>query len=422
MIEQDYGVRETKAQVGVIDKLLDALLLEQSVHKRELLGQVRIENDAADGGLDELALHFHRLGVRDVLIVVSGGEVDDFARVTQANRSEELNLSGFQRENHVFGRTEHAAFTLGAGLVLGQVIDSENHVLRWHGKRQTVRGRKNIARAEHQHGCFDLGLWRKRNVHGHLVAVKVRVKRGANQRMDANGFAFDQRRLKRLNAEAVQRRSAVQENRMLANDVFQNVPNDGFLLLHHFLGLLDGGAVTLGFELVINEGLEQLERHFLRQTALIELQLGTDDDDRAAGVVHALSEQVLAEAALLAFERVAEGLERTVVGAAEDTATAAIVKQRVNSLLQHALLVANDHVRRMKFHQLLQPVVAVDDAPIEIVQIGGGEAATVQRHERAQLRRKHRNHVENHPLGLVAALAEGFQHFQTLGVLDALLE
>ena len=69
-----------------------------------------------------------------------------------------------------------------------------------------------------------------------------------------------------------------------------------------------------------------------------------------------------------------------------------------------------------------KPVVAVDDAAIEIVQIGSGEAAAVQRHQRAQLRRQHRKHIQNHPFGLVAALAERFEHLQALGVLDALLQ
>src|SRR5262245_53313913 len=148
--------------------------------------------------------------------------------------------------------------------------------------------------------------------------------------MDSNGFAFDENRFERLDAEAVQRGSAVQQNRMLADDVFENVPNDRFLLLDHFLRLLDGGAVTEGFELVIDEGLKELERHFLRQTALIEAEFRADDDDGTAGIVHALTEEVLAEAALLALERIGQGLERTVVGSTKDAAAAAVVEQGVN--------------------------------------------------------------------------------------------
>ncbi len=45
-----------------------------------------------------------------------------------------------------------------------------------------------------------------------------------------------------------------------------------------------------------------------------------------------------------------------------------------------------------------QTVVAVDDTPVEVVQVGGGEAAAVQRHQRAQFGRDHRHDVEDHPL------------------------
>src|ERR1700731_4612537 len=162
--------------------------------------------------------------------------------------------------------------------------------------------------------------------------------------MDADRFTFDEHWLECLNAEAVKRRSAVEHHGMFANDVFENVPDDGILLLDHFLGLLNGGAVTLSFELVIDERLEKLERHFLGQTALVKLQFGANDDYGTAGVVDALAEQVLAEAALLALEGIGQGLERTVVGAAQNTATAAVVEEGVNSFLKHALFVAHDDV------------------------------------------------------------------------------
>ena len=107
-----------------------------------------------------------------------------------------------------------------------------------------VRGREDIVRAEHQHRGFDLRFGRKRNVHGHLVAVEVRVERGANQRVNADGFSFHQHRLERLNAQAVKRGSAVEQHRMLADHFFEDVPNHRFLRFDQFLGLLDGGAVA----------------------------------------------------------------------------------------------------------------------------------------------------------------------------------
>ena len=140
----------------------------------------------------------------------------------------------------------------------------------------------------------------------HLVAVEVRVECGANERVDADRFPFDEHRLEGLNAETVQRGSAIEQNGMLANYVLEDVPDDGFLGFDELLGLLDRGAMAGGFELVIDERLEKLERHFLRQTALVKLQFRADYDYGTAGIVDALAEQVLAEAALLALERVGQ--------------------------------------------------------------------------------------------------------------------
>ena len=41
----------------------------------------------------------------------------------------------------------------------------------------------------------------KRNMDGHLIAVEVRVEGGAYERMQSDGLAFNQHRIKRLNAE-----------------------------------------------------------------------------------------------------------------------------------------------------------------------------------------------------------------------------
>ena len=49
----------------------------------------------------------------------------------------------------------------------------------------------------------------------------------------------------------------------------------------------------------MHERLEQLESHLLRETALIHLQLRTNDDNGTSGVVDALTEQVLTETSLL---------------------------------------------------------------------------------------------------------------------------
>ena len=239
--------------------------------------------------------------------------------------------------------------------------------------------------------------------------------------MDFDGLALHQHRLESLDAQTVQRGSAVQKHGMVLDDFFKNIPDHRFLALHHFFRRLDGGAVARLFQAVIDEGLEELERHLLGQTALMQFLLRPHDDHGAAGVVDAFSQQVLAEASLLAFQRVRQGLERAVIGAAQHAAPPAVVKQRVHGFLQHALFVADDHIRRMQLHQLLEAVVAIDNAAIEVIQIGSRKAPAIEGHQGPQFGRDHRDHVENHPLRFIPRLAERIQHLQPLGVLHPLL-
>src|SRR4029079_16405672 len=182
----------------------------------------------------------------------------------------------------------------------------------------------------------------------------------------------------RLDAEAVERRGAVQQDWVVLDDFLEDVPDLGPDALDDALRALDVVGEALLDELAHDERLEQLERHLLRQAALVELELRPDDDDRAARIVDALGEQVLAEAALLALQRVGQRLQRPVVRAAQHATAAAVDEERIDSFLQHALFVADDDVRRLQLHQLLQPVVAVDDAAIEVVEIRRGEASAIE--------------------------------------------
>ena len=142
------------------------------------------------------------------------------------------------------------------------------------------------------------------------------------------------------------------------------------------------------------------------QPALVQLQLGADHDDRAARVVHALAEQVLAEAALLALQHVGEGLQRPVGGALHDPLLLGVVEQGVHRLLEHPLLVADDDVGRVQGEEPLQAVVAVDHAAVQVVEVRGGEASAVQLDHGPQLGRDDGDDLEDHPLGLVRGGAE----------------
>ena len=302
----------------------------------------------------------------------------------------------------------------GAPRILRQVIAAERDVLRRRRDRLAARGREDVVRREHEHARFHLRFDRERHVHGHLVAVEVRVVSGANERMNADRFAFDEQRLESLDRKTVQGRRAVEQHRVALGDFFEDVPDFRRLALDHLLRAAHGVDVAEFLEAANDERLEQNERHLLRQTALVQLQLRPDDDDGTARVIDALAEQVLAETSALALEHVAERFQRAIAGAGDGAAMAAVVEQRIDRFLQHALFVADDDVRRLELEQVLQPVVAVDDAAIKIVQIGGREPAAFERNERTQIRRDHRQHIEHHPFGTGVRRSEALHELEAL--------
>ena len=214
----------------------------------------------------------------------------------------------------------------------------------------------------------------------------------------------------------MQRRRTVQHDRVLTDHFFKNVPNNGLLQFNQLLRSLDGSGQTHQLQLVENEGLEQLERHQLRQTALMQFELRTNHDDRTARVVDALAEQVLTETTAFTFDHFSQRLQRTLVSARHGLATTTIIEQRINGFLQHALFVTRNNFWRTQLHQTTQTVVAVDHATIQVVQIGGRETAAVERHQRPQFGRQHRQHFHDHPLRLDARALECLKHLQALGV------
>ena len=121
------------------------------------------------------------------------------------------------------------------------------------------------------------------------------------------------------------------------------------------------------------------------------------------------------------FEHIAEGLERTVIGARDGSSAAAVVDQSIDGLLQHTLFVADDDVRCLQLDEPLQAVIAVDDAAVEVVEVGGREAAAVQLDHRAQLRRNDRQHVHDHPRRIVAGHPERLDDLKALDDAQLLL-
>ena len=90
--------------------------------------------------------------------------------------------------------------------------------------------------------------------------------------------------------------------------------------------------------------------------------------------------------------------------------SAAVVKQGVNRLLKHPLLIAKNDLGGLDVYQLLQTVVAVDHPPVKIVQVGGCEAAALQGHQGSKVGRNNRQHTHNHPFRSVLRLPEGLNY------------
>src|SRR5699024_9950965 len=91
---------------------------------------------------------------------------------------------------------------------------------------------------------------------------------------------------------------------------------------------------------------------------------------------------------------------------ASRSAPSTVVKHSVHGFLLHLLFVVHDDFGRPENHESFEPVVAVDNPTVEIVEVRSGEPATVELHHRTQLRRDHRYRVENHAARVVAGRLE----------------
>jgi len=402
-VGEQHGLFLAGVTIDLIDHVADFLLGQKAVDDVEghgvRLRQAFADQHASRGGFETLLIL--------VALLVGLRDAADHLRV-QRDRTDVKRLMHF---GHVGEKHTLAGF---ARALHRQIIETQHHVLRRHDDRLAVCGGQDVVRRHHQHARFQLGFQRKRDVNRHLVTVEVGVERGADQRVQLDRLAFDQHGLERLDAQAVKRRGAVQQDRVLANDFVEDVPDFLAFLFDPLLRLFQGHRQTLGVKARVDERLEQFERHLLRQAALVQLEFGAGHDDRTARIVDALAEQVLTEAALLALEHVGQRLQRTLVGARDRAAAAAVIEQRVDGFLQHALFVADDDVRRTQFHQALQTVVSVDHAAIQVVEIRRRKATAVERHQRAQFWRDHGDDFEDHPFGAVARIDERFHDFQAL--------
>ena len=100
-------------------------------------------------------------------------------------------------------------------------------------------------------------------------------------------------------------------------------------------------------------------------------------DHGTGRVIHPFTQQILTETALFPFQTVGQGFQCTVRLGFYRIGFSGIIEQRIHSFLQHTLLVPQDHFRSLYLDQPFQSVVTDDNPSVKIVQIGGGETASV---------------------------------------------
>src|SRR5437764_2613760 len=215
--------------------------------------------------------------------------------------------------------------------------------------------------------------------------------------MNANRFALDQLRFKRLNGKSVQCRRAIEQHWVTFGHFIENVPDLRRLAFDHFLRAAYCVDVPEIFQPPNDEWFEKHKRHLLWQATLMQLQLGTNDDHRAARVIDTFAEKILSEPAALALEHVAKGFEGTIARACDGATMSAVVKQSVYRFLQHTLFIANNNVRRFEQKEVFEAIVAVNNPAVQIVQIGGRKTSPFQRNQRAQIGWNNRQHIQDHP-------------------------
>ena len=168
--------------------------------------------------------------------------------------------------------SENHAFTLCVHTGTSHVVQTKHNVLRRNNDWLTTRRSEDVVGGHHQSTRFELRFQRQRNMHRHLISVKVSVVCRADQRVQLNGLAFNKHRLECLNTQTVKCRCAVQQHWVLANDISKNIPDFRRFALNHFLGSFYGRGKPAALQLSEDERLEQFQCHFLGQTALMKLE------------------------------------------------------------------------------------------------------------------------------------------------------
>ena len=119
-------------------------------------------------------------------------------------------------------------------------------------------------------------------MNSHLVSIEIGVEGRADKRMEFYGLTLYKDRLKGLYSKPVKRRGTVKHYRMLFDNILEYVPYLRLKTLDHLFGCLYIVCRAILHKLLHDERLEQLYRHFLRKSALVDLKLRSNYYNRTS--------------------------------------------------------------------------------------------------------------------------------------------
>ncbi len=110
----------------------------------------------------------------------------------------------------------------------------------------------------------------------------------------------------------MQRRGAVEQDKLLMHHLFQQVPDNRVRFacaLDEPLGRPSAGRILPLQQFADEERFEQFQAHPGWQTALVQRKLWVAHDHRPPGIIHALAQQMLAQVSLLAADGLRQASE-----------------------------------------------------------------------------------------------------------------
>src|SRR5690606_6989595 len=159
----------------IVDDLRECILASYGGYPRVVRRQGVIEQHLAKRGIQQCRGTW--------LPALRGRLVCGRNKVLHADldRCVQVQLSQILGHDGLGNGCEHATGANFVGTLGGQVVQTDDHILRRLCHWAAIGRLQDIVRGQHQDACFSLCFWAQRQVYCHLVTVEVSVERATHQ-------------------------------------------------------------------------------------------------------------------------------------------------------------------------------------------------------------------------------------------------